>query len=156
MEAAMKLARQYFLELSPQQPARTKYIARKESYHGTTLGSLSMSGHVARRALYEPMLLNNVSRVSACNAYRGMSDGEDVDSYVARLAQELDDEFVRLGPETVCAFVAEPVVGAVSQVFLPNTIKSDRGGVDPLQICSLIFNFPRLQPISATERFDWI
>lgn len=115
MEAAMKLARQYFLELSPQQSARTRFIARKESYHGTTLGSLSMSGHVARRALYEPMLLSNVSRVSACNAYRGMLDGEDVDTYVARLAQELDDEFIRLGPETVCAFVAEPVVGAVSK-----------------------------------------
>ncbi|KAI9810097.1 MAG: hypothetical protein M1827_006708 [Pycnora praestabilis] len=112
MESSMKLARQYFLELSPSQPKRTKFIARKESYHGTTLGSLSMSGHVARRALYEPMLLDNVSRVSACNAYHGMRKSESVQDYVTRLAQELEEEFYRLGPETVCAFVAEPVVGA--------------------------------------------
>lgn len=114
MEAAMKLARQYFQELSPPQPSRYRFIARKESYHGTTLGSLSTSGHVARRALYEPMLMKNISHVSPCNAYRGMKDGESTKEYVSRLVQELDAEFQRLGPETVCAFVAEPVVGAVS------------------------------------------
>ncbi|MCJ1377628.1 hypothetical protein MMC17_000723 [Xylographa soralifera] len=110
MEAAMKLARQYFLELN--QPERVRFIARKESYHGTTLGALSMSGHLGRRKLFEPMLLDNVSRVSACNAYRGMRDGETTEEYVRRLAQELDDEFERVGPGNVCAFVAEPVVGA--------------------------------------------
>lgn len=108
----MKLARQYFLECKPAQPHRTRFIARRESYHGTTLGSLSMSGHVARRSLFEPMLLNNISRVSPCNAYRGMQNGESREQYVARLSQELDDEFRRVGPHTVCAFVAEPVVGA--------------------------------------------
>lgn len=113
IEAAMKLARQYHLEISPPQPQRTKFIARKESYHGTTLGSLSLGGHVSRRALFEPMLLENISRVSACNAYRGKADGEGDEEYVARLATELDEEFQRLGPDTVCAFVAEPVVGAV-------------------------------------------
>ncbi|KAK0658260.1 putative aminotransferase [Lasiodiplodia hormozganensis] len=112
IEAAMKLARQYHLEISPSQPQRTKFIARKESYHGTTLGSLSLGGHVSRRALFEPMLLENISRVSACNAYRGKADGEGDEEYVARLAKELDEEFQRLGPDTVCAFVAEPVVGA--------------------------------------------
>lgn len=90
------------------------FIARKESYHGTTLGSLSVGGHKSRRALFEPMLTQNVSWVSPCNAYRFMKDGESVEQYVARLAEELDQEFQRLGPETVCAFVAEPVVGAVS------------------------------------------
>ncbi|KAH0551231.1 hypothetical protein GP486_007462 [Trichoglossum hirsutum] len=112
MEAAMKLARQYYLEISPAQPQRTRFIARNESYHGTTLGALSMSGHRARRAKFEPMLLDNVSRVSACNTYRGMRGSETVEDYVARLSQELDDEFQRVGPDTVCAFVAEPVVGA--------------------------------------------
>ncbi|KAF2431403.1 PLP-dependent transferase [Tothia fuscella] len=112
IEASMKLARQYYLELSPPQKGRYKFIARKESYHGTTLGALSMGGHVARRSLYEPMLLDNISRVSYCNAYRGVNDGESEADYVARLAQELDDEFVKQGPESVCAFVAEPVVGA--------------------------------------------
>jgi adenosylmethionine-8-amino-7-oxononanoate aminotransferase len=76
-----------------------------------------MGGHVARRALYEPMLLDNISRVSPCNAYRFKKEGESDEGYVARLAQELDDEFQRLGPETVCAFVAEPVVGAVSNLI---------------------------------------
>ena len=122
MEAAMKLARQYFLELA--QPARVRFIARKESYHGTTLGALSMSGHLGRRKLFEPMLLGNVSRVSGCNAYRGMQDGESTEEYVRRLAQELDDEFERVGPGSVCAFVAEPVVGAVS--LLRRMVASER------------------------------
>ena len=114
MEAALKLARQHFLESNPPQPRRTRFIARHESYHGTTLGALSVSGHKARRAPYEPMLLPNMSRVSACNAYRGMIEGETEAGYVDRLAKELDEEFWRLGPENVCAFVAEPIVGAVS------------------------------------------
>jgi adenosylmethionine-8-amino-7-oxononanoate aminotransferase len=117
MEAAIKLARQYFTELPVPEPQRTKFIARKESYHGTTLGALAMGGHVARRALFEPMLTNNVSRISFCNAYRGMLKDETTEQYVERLAKELDDEFQRLGPDTVCAFVAEPIVGAVC---LPN------------------------------------
>ncbi|GME31660.1 Aminotransferase [Neofusicoccum parvum] len=112
IEAAMKLARQYFLEVSPSQPGRTRFIARKESYHGTTLGSLSLGGHAGRRALFEPILLQNISHVSACNAYRGRKAGESDEEYVAKLAKELDDEFQRVGPESVCAFVAEPVVGA--------------------------------------------
>lgn len=116
VEAALKLARQYFLESSPSQPQRTKFISRSESYHGTTLGALGVGGHAARRALFEPLLVQTAGRVSACNAYRGMREGEGVEAYVERLAKELDDEFLRLGPETVCAFIAEPVVGAVSSV----------------------------------------
>ena len=115
MDAAVKLARQFFLESSPPQPQRVRFIARQESYHGNTLGSLGVSGHKARRAIYEPMLSPNVSHVSACNAYRGMKESETNESYVERLAQELDAEFQRVGPDTVCAFIAEPVVGVVSQ-----------------------------------------
>lgn len=63
------------------------------------------------------MLVQTTGGVSACNAYRGMREGEIIEAYVERLAQELDAEFVRLGPETVCAFIAEPVVGAVSEFF---------------------------------------
>lgn len=118
MEASLKLARQFHLESKPAQPERTKFIARSQSYHGTTLGALSVGGHLTRRALFEPMLLQNMSKVSPCFAYRGMSREETEEQYVARLAQELDDEFQRLGPETVCAFVAEPVVGAVSIVLI--------------------------------------
>ncbi|KAK2000908.1 aminotransferase class-III [Colletotrichum falcatum] len=112
MESSMKMARQYYMELSPQQPKRVNFIAREGSYHGTTLGSLSMSGHVARRSLFLDLLLPNVGRVSACNPYRGMLEGQTTEQYVAQLADELDRKFQELGPDTVCAFVAEPVVGA--------------------------------------------
>lgn len=117
MEAAMKMARQYFMELSPQQPGRINFIAREGSYHGTTLGALAMSGHVARRGLFTDMLLPNIGRVSACNEYRGMSEGQTIEQYVQQLADELDRKFQEMGPETVCAFVAEPVVGAVSLII---------------------------------------
>lgn len=109
----MKLARQYFLELPTPQPQRTRFIARRQSYHGITLGALSMGGHVGRRAPFEPLLLPNVSHVSPCYPYRGRRDGESDTDYIARLADELDAEFQRVGPSTVCAFVAEPIVGAV-------------------------------------------
>ncbi len=113
MEAAVKLARQYFLELSPAQTRRTRFISRRQSYHGITLGALAVGGHEYRRAKFEPLLMKNVSRVSPCNSFRGKKAGETDKEYVARLAKELDDEFQAVGPETVCAFVAEPVVGAV-------------------------------------------
>lgn len=112
MEAAMKMARQYYMEVSPQQPKRINFIAREGSYHGTTLGALSMGGHVSRRSLFVDMLLPNIGRVSPCNAYRGMGPEQTVEQYVDQLANELDSKFQELGPETVCAFVAEPVVGA--------------------------------------------
>ncbi|KUI60346.1 hypothetical protein VP1G_07526 [Cytospora mali] len=112
IEAAMKLARQYFLEKDSPEPQRARFISRNQSYHGTTLGSLAMGGHASRRAKFEPMLVDIVSKVSPCFAYRGKEDGESDEAYVQRLALELDVEFQRVGPESVCAFVAEPVVGA--------------------------------------------
>jgi adenosylmethionine-8-amino-7-oxononanoate aminotransferase len=113
MEAAVKLARQYFLEKSSPEPQRTRFIARQQSYHGTTLGALVIGGHAYRREHFEPLLPNNVSHVSPCYAYRQKQAAETDEAYVARLAKELEDEFQRVGPDTVCAFVAEPVVGAV-------------------------------------------
>jgi adenosylmethionine-8-amino-7-oxononanoate aminotransferase len=113
MEAALKLARQIFLEKQPPEPQRTRFISRRQSYHGITLGALSVGGHALRREKFKPMLFDAVSQVSPCNAYRGKKTDETDEDYIARLAQELDDEFQRVGPETVCAFVAEPVVGAV-------------------------------------------
>ena len=112
MEAALKLARQFFLESPCPQPERLNFVARYGSYHGTTLGSLSVGGHSARRKQFEPILMKNIGKVSPCNAYRSQHHQESTDSYVCRLAEELDREFERLGPHTVCAFVAEPVVGA--------------------------------------------
>jgi adenosylmethionine-8-amino-7-oxononanoate aminotransferase len=78
-----------------------------------------MGGHKYRRQKFEPMLLKNASQVSPCYAYRFRKPDETDAMYVERLAAELDAEFQRLGPETVCAFIAEPVVGAVSPVLIP-------------------------------------
>lgn len=111
------MAIQYFTELPEPQPWRVKFIARKQSYHGNTLGSLAIGHHLARRGIYESFLSPNVSHVSQCYPYRDMKPGESDEAYVARLAQELEDEFQRLGPDTVCAFVAETMAGAVRLPF---------------------------------------
>src|SRR5919106_2550693 len=109
VEAALKMARQYFVEIG--QPERGRFIARRESYHGNTLGALSIGGNPWRGRPYEPLLLE-VEHVSPCYAYRGREPGEADGAYVDRLLRELEDTIVRVGPETVIAFVAEPVVGA--------------------------------------------
>jgi adenosylmethionine-8-amino-7-oxononanoate aminotransferase len=109
-EAALKMARQYHVERG--QPQRSRFIARRQSYHGNTLGALSASGNAMRRALYKPLLSEAFSHVSPCYAWRDRRDDETDADYVARLAAELEAEFQRLGPDTVAAFVAEPVVGA--------------------------------------------
>lgn len=119
MEAAMKLARQYFLELSAETP-RYRFIAREGSWHGATIGTLAIGDFKARKWPFEALLSDNISRVSACNPYRGMKTGETSTDYISRLAQELEDEFQRVGPDTVCAFIAEPMVGTVR--FVPNLI----------------------------------
>lgn len=112
MEAAMKLARQYFFESG--QPARRNFVARKQSWHGTTLGAISLSSNLPRKIPYEPLLLPTVSHVSPAYAYQYQLAHESTAQYVQRLVAELDAEFHRLDPATVIAFVAEPVVGATS------------------------------------------
>jgi adenosylmethionine-8-amino-7-oxononanoate aminotransferase len=76
-----------------------------------TLGTLGIGGHVARRAMYELLLSPHVSHVSACNVYKDMENGDTELDYITRLQKELDDEFQCVGPDAVCAFVMEPVVG---------------------------------------------
>jgi hypothetical protein len=109
VEAALKLARQHFVEKG--ESARSRLIARRMSYHGNTLGALAVGGHIQRRAIYNPMLVS-ASLVSPCYAYRFQQAGEDDDAYGSRLADELAAEIERLDPRTVAAFVIEPVVGA--------------------------------------------
>ena len=109
METALKMARQYFLERG--EPKRTRFIARRQSYHGNTLGALAVSGNLWRREPFAPMLFD-VTHVSPCYAYREQRIDESAVAYGERLARELDAAIVAAGPETVIAFVAEPVVGA--------------------------------------------
>ena len=109
VEAALKLARQYFVEIG--QPQRKHLIARRQSYHGNTLGALATGGNAWRRQQFEPLLIN-VSHVSPCYAYRDQQPDETPEAMGIRLAAELEAEILRLGADNVMAFVAEPVVGA--------------------------------------------
>lgn len=111
MEAALKLARQYFLEIG--QPKRARFIARRQSYHGNTLGALSVGGNMWRRQQFEP-LLTEASHVSPCYEYRDRAPEESEEAYTDRLAEELERAIQAAGPETVIAFLAEPVVGATA------------------------------------------
>ncbi|MEM9247545.1 MAG: aspartate aminotransferase family protein [Pseudomonadota bacterium] len=115
-EAAIKLARQYWVEKG--EPQRGKLIARKQSYHGNTIGALSAGGNAWRRAQFGPLLLD-VSHIDPCYAYRLKRDDESLEAYGQRAAQALEDEILRLGPENVMAFMAEPVVGATAGALAP-------------------------------------
>lgn len=108
-ESAIKLARQYYLEIG--QPERRHVIARKQSYHGNTLGALSASGNEWRRAQFAPLLVE-MSHIAACYEYTGRQDDESGFDYGQRVANELEAEILRVGPKAVMAFMAEPVVGA--------------------------------------------
>ncbi|MEC9368261.1 MAG: aspartate aminotransferase family protein [Pseudomonadota bacterium] len=117
MEAAMKFARQVQIERG--QPGRYRFIARRQSYHGATLGGLSLGGHAARRAKYEPMLSPAVTHIEACYPYRLKRDDESDEAYGKRAAKALEDEILRLGPQTVAAFAAETVVGSTMGAVAP-------------------------------------
>ena len=90
------------------------FVARKQSWHGTTIAAMSVGSNVPRKIPYEPLLLENVSHLSPAFAYHYQEPDESTTGYVLRLALELDAEFKRLGPENVIAFIAEPVVGATT------------------------------------------
>ena len=104
VEATLKLARQYFVEIG--QPQRRHFIARRQSYHGNTLGALAVGGNVWRRRQFAPLLIE-VAHVSPCCEYRDRRADESPEDYGARLAAELEATVARLGPENVIAFIAE-------------------------------------------------
>lgn len=116
VESAIKLARQYYLETG--EPERTRLIARKQSYHGNTLGALAAGGNIWRREPYAPLMVET-SHISPCYEYRERTDGESIEDFGKRMADELEAEILRLGPETVMAFIAEPVVGATMGAVPP-------------------------------------
>ena len=109
IEAALKLARQYFVERG--EPERKHFIARRQSYHGNTLGALAVGGNEWRRKQFAPLLIET-THVSPCYDYRDRRADETPEAYGERLAQELESAIQALGPKSVIAFVAETVGGA--------------------------------------------
>ena len=109
VEAALKLARQYYLEID--QPKRNRVITRMQSYHGNTLGALAIGGNMWRREPFDPLMIETF-HIPPCFSYRDQREDENEFDYGQRVANALEEELLRLGPETVMAFIAEPVVGA--------------------------------------------
>jgi len=117
VEASLKICRQAHLENG--EDRRTRFIARRQSYHGATMGAMSVGYHAQRRKPYAEMLTPNTSHISPAYAYRLKEPGESEEEYGLRAAGELEQEILRLGPETVAAFVAETVVGSSIGVAPP-------------------------------------
>ncbi|MDW6022659.1 aspartate aminotransferase family protein [Mesorhizobium sp. BAC0120] len=116
VEAALKMARQYFVEKG--EPQRRHIIARRQSYHGNTLGALAAGGNEWRRSQFRPLLIET-HHVDPCFAYRFQKPGESDADYAARAAQALEDKILELGKDEVIAFVAETVVGATAGAVAP-------------------------------------
>lgn len=116
MELAMKIAYQYQCERGL--PNKSMFISRRQSYHGSTLGTLSISGNAQRRGVFEP-LLPAAEFVSPCYAYRYQGADETEDEYGTRLALELDERIRAMGSENVAAFFAETVVGSTNGAVPP-------------------------------------
>jgi adenosylmethionine-8-amino-7-oxononanoate aminotransferase len=116
IEAALKLSRQYFVERG--QPDRHLYIARRQSYHGNTLGALSVGGNEWRRAMFAPIMVPG-NHIAPCFEYREKRDDETAASYALRCANELEAKINELGADNVAAFVAETVVGATAGAVAP-------------------------------------
>lgn len=117
MDAAVKLSHQFQARLrGVGDPERTIIIARKQSYHGATIGALDVGGHVARKLPYESILPHNSLLISPCYPYREQKGRTDA-QYVKDLANELEANIVKAGSKKVAAVILEPVVGAVSVLF---------------------------------------
>jgi len=108
-EAALKLARQYWVARG--QPQRDVFISRRMSYHGNTLGALSISGFQGRREVYSD-ILTDWPKIAPCFPYRFQAEGETDEQYAERAAADLERAIVAAGPDKVIAFVAETVPGA--------------------------------------------
>jgi adenosylmethionine-8-amino-7-oxononanoate aminotransferase len=117
VEAALKMARQYFVERG--EPQRRYFIAREQSYHGNTLGALSAGGNLARREMFAPILLD-VAHIEPCFSYRRKRADESEEQYGLRAADALEAKILELGPENVIGFVAETVVGATAGAVPPS------------------------------------
>lgn len=110
-ENGMKTVRQYWLEKG--EPQRTKFISRKQSYHGFTLGCLALSDSI-RKGTFKAITLpdDQMRKVSPCYPYRDMSEGETEAQYVGRLLKEIEDTIIDAGADTVGAIMFETLSGS--------------------------------------------
>lgn len=116
MEAALKLSRQYFVEAG--QTKKHLFIARRQSYHGNTLGALAVGGNEWRREPFRPMLAPG-HHITPCFEYRHRRRDETATQYGQRVASELEEKITELGAENVAGFIAETVVGATAGAVPP-------------------------------------
>lgn len=117
IEAALKLARQYFYEKGEHQ--RLHIVARQQAYHGNTMASMSVSSNLSRKLPYRGFCYPHTSAVSPAYTYRYQRPSETEEEFTKRLLAELDAEFNRIGTDRVIAFIAEPVVGATAGCVPP-------------------------------------
>ena len=137
VESALKMARQYFVEIG--QPQRTHFIARRQSYHGNTLGALAVGGNEWRRAPFAPILVP-ATHVAPCYPYREQRVDETPEAYGLRLADELEAAILAQGPQSVIAFVAETVGGATAGVLppVPGYLKAVRAVCDKFGVLLIL------------------
>ena len=116
VESALKLARQYFVEKG--ELSRKRFVARRQSYHGNTLGALAVGGNEWRKEPFTPLLMEHLY-ISPCYPYRDQRDEESLYEYGQRVANELEEIILQEGADSIIGFIAEPVVGATSGVLTP-------------------------------------
>ena len=108
-ETAIKLVTQYWIAKG--KPSKSTFISRNQSYHGNTLGTLSLSGSPGRRKIYRS-IIGDWPKIDPCYAYRLQQDGESDEEYAVRSANSLENAILEAGAENVAAFFAETVCGA--------------------------------------------
>lgn len=110
VESAMKLS--YQTHYNQGKPQKTHFISRDQSYHGATLHSVAMSS-LDIFEFYDPLLPKNISKIPVHYPFRERRPGESMEDYARRGAQDLENEILRIGPDNVCAFVAETMLGSL-------------------------------------------
>ncbi|HHV27788.1 MAG TPA: aspartate aminotransferase family protein [Tissierellia bacterium] len=111
-ETAIKLSRQYFVERDGKKTSKWKVISRWNSFHGNTMGSLSMTGSTGRRRIYDPLLIN-FPKINQAYCYRCPYNSSYPECNL-QCAYELEKSILRWGPENIAAFIAEPVIGSAA------------------------------------------
>ena len=122
-ETAMKMARQYFVERDGKSN-KWKVISKWNSYHGATLGSLSMTGTIGRRKIYDP-LLTNFPKINQFYHYRNPWGAKTLEETSILAAKSLETEILRHGADNIAAFISEPVVGSAAPGVHPEKIYFD-------------------------------